>query len=73
MPGIGESHLFTFASTYCSSGQARRTIQQPGEQYYTMSMAPLSALNMVVLLELSFPITLIILKGVSELDDIPRS
>lgn len=74
MPGIGESRLFTSAFSHCIfTGQARQTIQHPAEQYYTMSMEPLSAVNKVVALKLSFPITLIILKGVAELDDIPRS
>jgi hypothetical protein len=66
MPGIGGSHPFTFASPHSSStGQARQTIQQPAEQYYTMFMLPLSAADVVVLLWLSFPITLILLKVVS--------
>jgi hypothetical protein len=72
MCDIGESYIFTPASSHCSStGQARQTIQQPAEPYYTMSMEPLSAVTMVVALELSFFIILIILKGVPELDDIP--
>lgn len=34
-------------NTASMPGIARRTIQQPGEQYFTMSMAPLSAFDMV--------------------------